>query len=223
MIKLVAFDWNGTLLADTLATYQGNHEVFKKFGHKRISLALWRDTFRVPILDFYMIHGWTRKEFLRHNKGIAKVFHEYYENRITNVRSRSGVRKTLEWLAKKDVEAIIFSNHTVEGIQSQLQRLGLDKYITKIMAHTELDGSHKMKSKEKKLAQYIKSQGLKNSEVLVVGDSVEEVEIGANLGIKSVSITGGYNSTKRLKSVNPNFLIHNMVELEKIISKLNRS
>jgi len=38
MIKLVSFDWNGTILADTYAVLESDNEVLKALGKKPITL-----------------------------------------------------------------------------------------------------------------------------------------------------------------------------------------
>lgn len=53
-----------------------------------------------------------------------------------------------------------------------------------------------------------------------IGDTREEVEIGKELGFKTVALTGGNNSTKILRSAKPDFLIHSLVELKEILKAL---
>ncbi|MBI2599078.1 HAD family hydrolase, partial [Candidatus Curtissbacteria bacterium] len=62
---------------------------------------------------------------------------------------------------------------------------------------------------------------LKSSEVLVIGDTTEEVEIAKSLGCISVAITDGNVSTARLKAAKPNYLINNLKEIIPIIENLN--
>ncbi|MBU6389618.1 HAD hydrolase-like protein [Patescibacteria group bacterium] len=69
----------------------------------------------------------------------------------------------------------------------------------------------------------MKKTGLDFTEVLIVGDSMEEIEIAHSTGSVSVAITNGYYSTRRLKAVNPDYLIDNLIQLEDIIDTINRS
>lgn len=57
---------------------------------------------------------------------------------------------------------------------------------------------------------------------MIIGDSPEEVEIGKDVGIKTVAITGGYYSTSRLRKSKPDFLINNLIELIRIVRKTNK-
>lgn len=68
----------------------------------------------------------------------------------------------------------------------------------------------------------MKNLKLTKKEVLLVGDTEEETDISKTEGFYTVAITGGYNTTTRLKKLKPEFLIHNMLKLKKIIKELNK-
>ena len=221
MIKLVAFDWNGTLLADTAAVVEADNVVFEAFGAKPITIQQFRNTFDVPFLDYYVANGLDRNYFLKRQDKVSALFHEAYEARAAKARTRSGVRQALAWLKKHEVNQVVFSNHTMHGIALQLGRLGIQKYFEKVLARSDLVGAMEKRNKGAKLESFIEEHKYHKSEVLIVGDTIEEIDIARTLDIKSVAITGGYNSAIRLKAARPDFLIHNMVGLENIIKNLN--
>lgn len=78
-----------------------------------------------------------------------------------------------------------------------------------------------IKQKDQMLALSVDRRGLNSKEVLVIGDTIEEVEIGKKFGYSTVALTGGYQSTARLKAAKPDYLIHNLRDLKKIIQKIN--
>ena len=217
MIKLVVFDWNGVLLADTLACMAADNHVLKVFGGRPVNLKQYRDTIIIPAISFYTRHGCNRQELQNNTKELGNVFHEYYEPRASKCRSRKGAMKLLQWLSKKQIKSIILSNHTVHDINYHLKRLKFEKYISELLANTKGDTSMKERTKSLKLKHYIKNQNYKANEVMIIGDSPEEVEMGKSAGIRTVSITGGYYSTSRLKKANPHFLVDTLVDLIKII------
>jgi phosphoglycolate phosphatase-like HAD superfamily hydrolase len=222
MIKLVAFEWNGTLLSDTVCCWEGANKEYAVCGVKPISLLRFRQTFDIPYLETMVANGASREYVRRNSKRISQAFHSFYEPRAANCRTRSGVRGVLDYLHKNKILAMIFSNHTLVGIQAQVKRLGIAHHIDLILAHAKLDGAIHEKNKGEKLRDYVKGRKLHPDEVLVIGDSEEELEIGKQYGYHTVGITGGYNTTARLKKHHPDFLIHNMKELVGIIKKLNK-
>jgi len=222
MIKLLVFDFNGTLLADTRACMATDNHLIKTFGGTPVNLKEYMDTITIPAVDFYSSHGCKREELLKNSKKMGEIFHPFYEKRAAKIRGRKYAKKILKWLHKNNINSIVLSNHTVAGIDYQLKRLGMKEYIDKVMANTILDSSMKRRNKEEKLIKYIKSNKFKKSEVMIIGDSPEEVEIGKNIGIKTIAITGGYYSTLRLKKSDPDFLINNLNELIGIIKSINK-
>jgi phosphoglycolate phosphatase-like HAD superfamily hydrolase len=63
----------------------------------------------------------------------------------------------------------------------------------------------------------LKNKNLDLKNTFFIGDSNHETEVSKKVGIKSVAVTWGFNNEQKLKSGNPDFLVHNVAELEKII------
>lgn len=223
MIKLVAFDWNGTLLADTICSWEGSSKQLEFCGKKPMSLLKFRQTFAFPYSECLVANGVERKFILKNSRKIAKTFFDFYERRAKKCRTRSGVREVLSWLQKNDIECIIYSNHTLLGIQAQLKRLKIKNYIKTVLAHSDQTNGLHNKNKDQKLLSYIKSNNFKAGEVVSIGDTAEEIEIGKQNGFYTVAITGGYSTVAKLKINHPDFLIHNMKDLTSIITKVNQS
>lgn len=221
MIKLIAFDWNGTLLADTAAVLKAANSVFKSIDGRRISLKVLRETAMVPVSDSYVKLGYDIKMVLEKAQVHANIFHPNYEKLASKVRTRRGVRELLKYLKKKKIQSVIISNHTKKGVEAQLKRLKIEQYFDLFLANEDMAFSIKERMKEKKLSLYMKEKEIKKSEVLIVGDSLEEIEVGRSLGIKSVAIKDGNYSTKRLRKAGPDYLIGNIKSLIPIIETLS--
>jgi phosphoglycolate phosphatase len=221
MIKLVAFDWNGTLFADTYACLDAVNQVLGNFEAKPINVTQYQQYFTVPIVGLYQGLGFDKEFILQNIPKISHIFHSYYEPRALKVRTRKGAKKILAYLANKQINCLIFSNHVTEAIEFQIRRLKIEQYFSKVLANSEQDSALKERHKEKSLQNFIKEQKLKPHQVLVVGDSQEEVEIGQKLGAITVALTGGNYTTARLKAAKPDYLINNLGELKTIIKKIN--
>ena len=222
MIKLVAFDWNGTLLSDTWAALKSDNIALKEMGFKPISRKTFTQAFDIPIKNYWNNIGMGKDFFETHMVKIEKLFQKNYEKFADKTRSRAGSKEVLKWLKQNNITAMIYSNHTTTNIIRQLNRLGIAEYIDTVLARPDHDVSHlHARGKAEKLYAFVKKNKFKPKEVVSVGDTEEEIEIGKHQGFHTVAITGGYNNTARLKKHRPDFLIHNMLELKKIIKKLN--
>lgn len=217
MDKLIVFDWNGTLLADVQACLAADNQVLKKFGGRPVDLKTYRDTIIIPAIDFYVQHGCNRRRIITQAKTVSKTFHRFYETKAAHSRMRPGARSILQWLQRHFYQTIILSNHTVVGIQQQLNRLHIDGYFSDILANTVLGSSLQGRNKLEKLKAYLKERHYSHKDILIIGDSPEEIEIGKTLHITSVAVCNGYISTPRLKAVQPNYLIQSLFQLKKIL------
>jgi phosphoglycolate phosphatase len=142
---------------------------------------------------------------------------------VNGARTRSGTKEVLQWLHQQNILRIIYSNHNLPNIYRQLARLKINHFIDAVLARKgQGDQSHVFdRTKEKKLFAFVKQNKLKPKEVISVGDTEEEIQIGKQYGYHTAAITGGYNTAARLKKNHPDFLIHNMKDLIKITKKLN--
>lgn len=219
MIKLVAFDWNGTLLADAVVCWKIDNVIFKELNKPLMSFKRYQEIFDVPVSKMLLKHGFTQKELDTHSEYIVHSFHSAYEAWAVKARTRTGTREILKWLKKRKISVIIFSNHSLTGLDKQMKRLKIGKYFDAIIGNDARGASFKSRTKKEKLEGYIKKSGFKANEVLVVGDTIEEIQIGKALKAKTAAITGGYQARKLLKNEKPDYFITNLLELKKIVLK----
>jgi phosphoglycolate phosphatase len=219
MIKLVVFDWNGTLFSDTTAALVGVNARLKYLGHDPITMKHYKEIFEIPATKTYEKLGLDSDKTELEAKAHSEAFHTAYEKRAVNVRTRSGTRELLQYLNNSNIQSIILSNHTKQGIDFQLKRLKLSMYFEDVLANQDIWSSN-FKGKNDRLVDYLKDANLKPKEILIIGDSAEEVIIGKSLGLHTVAITGGFVSTKRLKESNPDVLIHNLRDLIDVVKEI---
>ena len=225
MIKLVAFDWNGTLIADAQTVVDcSNIQQKRGFGsNKIITIKTYRDTFDIPVNKFFISLGLNPKLVKQKFKEAADVFHQEYEKRVKRCRTRKGVKTILKWLQGNSIQSVIVSNHAKERIKKQLRRLKIDKLINSTLANEHIYIAYTIKGKEKRLINYIAKNKIKPQEILVIGDAIEDIKIGKDMDAKTVALTNGHCSNIRLKATKPDYLINNLKELIPIVTKLNQN
>jgi phosphoglycolate phosphatase len=74
-------------------------------------------------------------------------------------------------------------------------------------------------TKGERLRRYIEAKNLDASNALIIGDTVEEIEIARELGMGCIAITGGVNSESRLREKSPDHIIHSLQELKPILQE----
>ncbi len=222
MIKLIAFDWNGTLLSDAALTVKAENKALTAVGVKPITLTEFREAFDIPITKYWKNIGFSDKFAKANLRTLEDVFHLNYKKMTAKAETRSGVREILKWLKKIRIKTVIYSNHDIPDIKRHLSRLKLSGLLDEVLANKADERLQVfIRHKGEKLHRYCLKNKIKPHEIISVGDMEEEIDIAKKYGYHSVALTGGFNSTVQLKSKHPDFLINNMRELIGIIKKLN--
>lgn len=140
MIKLIAFDWNGTLLSDTATTLKSSNRSFKRYALKPVSILKFRQTFTIPIISYWTANGLTKKiDFIEQ----STFFHSDYNEAANFTRTRAGTKLLLNWLKSNHIQSIIFSNHVTPEITKQLIRLNIFEFINEVFARpAEIGRAH---------------------------------------------------------------------------------
>ena len=217
--KLIVFDWNGTLLADTRASWQAGNACLKFYGANPISLATYRDIFTFPILHFYKKLDLSVDDVLACKDEANTIFQSDYEARAANARTRQCARSLLQWLKDHGMTSMILSNYVTDKIKPHLSRLGIEEYFAHISAHN-CDGTTILHSttKAERLAAFMAKRRFKPQDTYIIGDTTEEPQIARALGLTSIGITDGYISRPRLAKAKPDHIVS---RLDGVIEILN--
>lgn len=218
MIKLAVFDWNGTLLADTKLVVDGFNKEISLVNHRPITIKEFQHHYHMPTVNLIKSLGINLETFKKHRLEMSHAFHSYYEPLAAKARTRHGTRQTLARLKERGINCVILSNHTTEGIYLQLERLKLANYFDDVLANEGIGMNH-FTGKQERLKAYLAKEGYDAKKVLIVGDSIEEVHIGQNLGLLTAAITHGCTSTQRLKESRPDAVINKVTDILEVIKE----
>src|SRR3989344_1634855 len=98
MIKLVAFDWNGTMISDTAACVRAENIALAAVGMDTITIAKFQQAFGIPIVKYFKKLGMTDAFIKKHLQTIEDAYHVNYEEFVNQARTRAGTKTVLRWL-----------------------------------------------------------------------------------------------------------------------------
>lgn len=205
MIKNVIFDWSGVINDNTFAVYQTANEIFKTFGSQIISFDEFRREFKVPYMNFYnqyLPNLTIEDQKIEFKKSIVK----FDKNLIY-----TGIDKSIKKFFNNKLNLFVVSGDHPETLLNQIKLFGLDELFKEVIYD-----SH---DKAIDVEFLIKKYNLVLEDTIFIGDSNHEIEVGQKLGIKTGAVTWGFSPEENLKSFNPDFMIHNLTELERVILK----
>ena len=222
--KLVVFDWNSTLIADTKAAWLASNACLEFYGGKAITLERFRETFTFPVIHFYTLNGVSADTVLRDKDGGNVVFQGTYERLAARARTRTGARELLDWLTGEGYSVTILSNYLTDKINGHLTRLKIGHYFHHVCAHN-CDGTTILQStsKAQRLSDFMLKRNYKPADCVIIGDTMEEPEIARSLGLRSIGITDGCISRTRLAKAEPDHVVHSLSEVKNLLAAPRRN
>ncbi len=203
MIKNILFDWSGTLMDDLITTYKATMYIFEKLGGKPISFEEYRKMFFRPYMNFW------KKHFPDYTKDqILKLFREGLDV-SGNTELYPGVKDVLKRLYDKGIKLVVMSSGSQEKIIADAKRHGVFDYFQ------EINGN--ILDKAEVITDIIQRNNFQPEETMYVGDMAHDVEAGKRGGVVSIGISWGHKPKAILEAVNPDYLISDITELEKLL------
>jgi phosphoglycolate phosphatase len=149
----------------------------------------------------------------------SAFYHGHYEPMAHAADLREGAVDILTHAQTHGVQTLILSNHIVDAIRPQLRRLNIEHLFGEVLAYADRATQFRDMTKGERLRRYMQKHGMTQKDAIIVGDSVEEIEIAHEQGLIGVAITGGCASEERLRKTNPHHVIHSLTELKPILQE----
>jgi len=215
--KNIVFDWNGTLLDDFDALHGCTNTILAAEGHPPVHADHFRHHYNIPFERFYHGMGMPQEQIDRLMSLENTAFHDHYEPLASKAPLRDGAVDVLSHARRHGVKSLILSNHLVDPIRVQLKRLDVEHMFEEVLAYVDRATQFRDMTKGERLKRFMNARAMTPRHTIIIGDSVEEVEIAKEQGLISVAITGGCVSEQRLSAAKPDYIIHSLHELKPIM------
>jgi phosphoglycolate phosphatase-like HAD superfamily hydrolase len=191
--KHIVWDWNGTLLDDSTATYRAACEVFAAYRLPAVSLAAYRAAYTRPIQTFYArLFG--REISPVEFAGMDDEFHAAYARAMAEVTLTEGARDALrDWREGGGSQSLLSMFRHAE-LMELVRRFDVELEFTRIDGLVGPGGGRKAAH----LTAHLAAQGLDPGDVLLVGDSLDDAAAATEVGAHCVLFNGGYHARPAL-------------------------
>lgn len=207
-IKLIIFDFDGTI-ADTFeAAFQIFNELADELGCRRVApseIPLLR-TMRTMEIIRYMRVPLSRMGF------IARRGCEGLSARIDHIQSFPGAAEALHKLRTSGYRLGIVTSNSDFNVRRFLKNHDLEIFDF-------VRGSSRILGKGIELRRILREHKLSGTEVLFVGDETRDVEAAKVAGVFVAGISWGYSARSTLEATNPDVLIDSLAELSQFLAK----
>lgn len=208
--KGVIFDLDGTIIDSYEAIYIGLAHVFNHFS--------------VPLFPFQQLGqylGGSLEEILKpffapHEIEEAKhIFRNKYRDIYLDKTSLlEGAREIIEELSRQSIRLAVASNKSGKFCRELLSHLGIDGFFSAIRG-----GGDAVRSKPfpDLVNAAVMDLGLHPNEVVMVGDTVEDIRAGKAAGIDVYAIGNGYHPLERLIPERPRRILRELGDLPRVL------
>jgi len=203
MIKNILLDWSGTLTDNLTTIYRATMYVFEKLGVKPMSFEEYRKKFSLPYMNFWKKHfpDCTKEQ-------ISQLFREGLDM-SADTGLYSGVKDVLKRLYDKGIKLVVMSSGSQEKIIADAKRYSVFDYFQ------EINGN--ILDKTEVITGILKRNNFQPQETMYVGDMAHDIEAGKKGGVVSIGISWDHKSKEMLEAANPDHLIFDIAELEKLL------
>lgn len=200
--KVIFLDWAGTI-TDFLDTF---YEIYKMIMREigvtpQTKRQVQRD-FTIPYMKFWNLHAPNL------TKKLQDELFQKFANKFPLSMPLPNVQKTITMLAKSGWIILVASSDPRERLEKEAKQFKIYDKITEISSELH----DKIPTMKKLIRKY--NVDIKNS--IYIGDTVGDVEAGKKIGLKTVAVSTGMNTVKRLETAQPDYLINDIKKILKI-------
>ena len=204
--KHIVWDWNGTLIDDVSLCVNVLNELLSDYELPEISIEFYRSNFSFPVSEFYkrISLPFSGHEFSR----ISHSFISKYRQKWTACSLQPNVIKILDVLNKLGLQQSILSAGNQIDVNMFVNHFGLDGYLCQILGTDNIKAEGKIQLVQK----FFSTSSLESDEILFVGDTLHDLEVGNHIGCRTLLFSKGHNS-KSLISNNNAYVIDDLMEI----------
>jgi phosphoglycolate phosphatase-like HAD superfamily hydrolase len=225
-MKLVIFDLDQTLV-DLISVHDATvKELFK--SHFGVDASLREIDFAGKSLTENMaelarLKGIVRSKFTEKSKSLLESYEKIFQAKIPPIATNSilpGVTPLLEELSKTGNFVVLYTGDSPGVTQRVLEVTGLGKYFKFSVYGTEANSRVDMARLAIKKADQLTGARFDGKNVVIIGDSVRDIECGKKLNALTIAVATGFHSEEELTSRKPDYLFKNLKDYRKVLKTI---
>ena len=205
----VLWDWNGTLLDDSCACVDILNSLLSEQDLAPLELETYREIFEFPVHRFYKnLSSELDESTLSY---MSNQFVGAYQKVWRNCQLHGDARATLQHFQAADTRQIVLSASDQDTLDACLNYFGLSTLFEKIIGQDNCHAHGKLETARR----WLENSGVEPSKILLVGDTLHDLEISSELGFDCALFSQGHNSETRLRKAH-SWVIRELSQLQRV-------
>ncbi|MGZ4883481.1 MAG: HAD family hydrolase [Halobacteriota archaeon] len=214
MLKAVMFDWDGTLYDSVIPTYESYLVVMDAFGLPRVTLGEFREQSRPNYHDYYLHLGICEGDWA----AADETWMNCYAGHKKDCVLYQGTAQALRELKEMNLKLGLVSSGSRERVTREITEQGIEPHFDTMLFGDDVGFEHGKPAPET-LLMAIEHARVAASEVLYVGDMVEDILMGKKAGTKTAAVLCGFATRQLLTRAEPDLVLRNVSALPNAIKK----
>jgi len=225
-MKLVIFDLDQTLV-DLISVHDATvKELFK--NHFGVDASLREIDFAGKSLTENMaelarLKGIVRSKFTEKSKSLLESYEKIFQAKIPPTALNHilpGVTSLLEELSKTGNFVVLYTGDSPGVTQRVLEVTCLGKYFKFSVYGTEANSRIDMARLAIKKADQLTGARFEGKDVVIIGDSIRDVECGKKLNALTIAVATGFHSEEELISRRPDYMFKDLKDYRKVLKTI---
>jgi phosphoglycolate phosphatase len=190
--ETIVWDWNGTLLDDLDSCLEIANELFDERGLAALTREHYRTIFDFPVRLYYERAGLRLDDAAF--RALSVEFCARFDARLERIPLFSRAAQLLQRLAACGTRQLVLSNSEQSSLTRQIERWGLGGLFEHVQGRSDTFATGKIEAGRALLAR----SGVSQARAVLIGDTLHDAAVAAELGLDCVLVAAGHQSAERL-------------------------
>jgi phosphoglycolate phosphatase len=186
------WDWNGTLINDTSLCVDILNKLLSIYDQPLISIEYYRNNFSFPVSAFY-------KRISLPSSGktfddVSLFFISEYRLKWKECNLHQGVLQILKMIQQLGLRQSILSAGNQSDVELFVNHFKLDCFFNQVFGTNNIKAEGKIELGKK----FITNSNLRPEEILLVGDTIHDLQVANAIGCSVLLFSRGHNSNTQL-------------------------
>jgi phosphoglycolate phosphatase len=228
-VKLIIFDLDQTLVDFISVHDEATQELFSRFfgvDAKLTEIDFAGRSLADNFLELAKLKGISEAEVSKNSHELVESYERIFGEKLAKEASDHvlpGVKKLLEELSKTENFVVLYTGDSAGIVDRVLKATGLGKYFKFAVYGTETPTRVGMVRLAVGRAESITGKKFNEKDVVIIGDSLRDVNSGKQLGAMTIAVATGFHSTEKLLASKPDYLFKSLKNYRKVLQAIAES
>ncbi|MDD5507288.1 MAG: HAD hydrolase-like protein [Bacteroidales bacterium] len=207
-VKVILWDWNGTLLDDVEVCIASMNAMLCSRNMPELTLDRYREVFTFPVINYYRRIGWDMDK--ESWDDLAMEFIGLYLKKLPQAPLHTDAFPVLDYLDGKKIRQVIISAMEQNALMDSVEQKGIGRFFEKV----EGIGDHYAFSKADIASRTIRDLNVSPSSACLIGDTLHDLEVAHHISCDCILVANGHQTKERLTAMH-GCVIDNLTEIQR--------